>query len=195
MRVARGIIVAAGLAALALMPAVAQDQTPVQGLTTGRSVKPLKGIPLTTRSGQRITLGSRIAPGKPTVIAIWASWCLPCIAEAPYLNRLRKDLGGRFNFLYVNRSLGLPDPDQPAEDIAAFLQRTGLGDVDYLYADVGAYRQILGADVGTIPGGRVGIPRLYLFDRQGRQIYSSLGFAEEKSMTLDRMLRQEVARK
>ncbi|MEZ0242755.1 MAG: TlpA family protein disulfide reductase [Sphingomonas sp.] len=193
MTLARGIMVWAGLVTLALTPAVAQAQ--VQSVTTGRSVTTLKQVPLTSRSGKRITLGSRIKPGKPTVIAIWASWCLPCYAEAPYLNQLRRDLGGRYNFLYVNRSLGNPDPEQPAADIAQFLVRTEMTDVDYLFADVGAYREILGADVGTIPGGRVGIPRIYLFNRQGRQIYSSLGFTEEKSMLLDRLLRQEVAPK
>ena len=29
--------------------------------------------------------------GKPRLLNIWASWCLPCIAEAPQLERLREE--------------------------------------------------------------------------------------------------------
>lgn len=33
--------------------------------------------------------------GRPIILNLWATWCLPCIAELPSLDRLAKELGGR----------------------------------------------------------------------------------------------------
>jgi thiol-disulfide isomerase/thioredoxin len=178
------------VALVAATPAAAQDNAP----TMGRSVATLARVPLKARSGTSISLGSRVASGKPTLIAIWASWCPPCIAEAPYFAKMRKDLGGGYNFLYVNRQDGNPDPDQPPEAVAQFLGRAGLGDVDYVVADVKAYRQIVGPDIKTIPDGLVGIPRVYLFDRNGRQIYTAFGFDPADALAVERRLQQAMAR-
>ncbi|MDF7774927.1 TlpA disulfide reductase family protein [Sphingomonas sp. AOB5] len=183
------MILSIGLALFAAAPALAQDRAP----TAGRSISTLAGVPLKSRNGAPITLGSRIVPGKPTLIAFWASWCGPCYAEAPHLNRIRKQLGERYNFIYINRREGDPDPDQTPAWIARFLAYGGMTDVDYVIADVAAYRRILGKDIATVPEGRVGIPRVYLFDRNGRQIYMSHGFAESDGPELERLVKQAVA--
>ncbi len=55
------------------------------------------------------------ADGKPRLLNIWASWCLPCIAEAPQLEALQKqgvDI------------VGIAIRDRP-EDVANFLGRYG----------------------------------------------------------------------
>jgi hypothetical protein len=68
-----------------------------------------------------------------------------------------------------------------------------LSDVDYVVADVKAYRQIVGADMANIPEGLVGIPRVYLFDRNGRQIYTRLGFSASMGAEMERRVRQAMA--
>lgn len=40
--------------------------------------------------------------GLPVVVNKWASWCAPCIAEAPALETAAKKLGNRVAFLGVN---------------------------------------------------------------------------------------------
>lgn len=187
----RHVLLPLGIGASLSLPAVAQDRAP----TMGRSVTTLTKVAVKTRSGARVLLGSRIKPGKPTLVSVWASWCFPCIAEAPYLNKIRKDLGGSVNFLYVNRREGDPDPDQPSEAIAQFLVRTGMTDVDYVVADVNAYRQIVGADLRTIPDGKVGIPRIYLFDRNGQQIYTGYGFYEDEASKLEQRVREAMGKR
>ncbi|MGJ3648686.1 TlpA family protein disulfide reductase [Sphingomonas sp. GlSt437] len=147
-----------------------------------------------SRQGAAVQLGSRVASGKPTLIAVWASWCPPCVAEAPYLDKARKDLGKSYNFLYINRREGNPDPDQPADQVAQFLDRAGLSDVDYLVADVRAYQQIVGADFKDIPQGKVGIPRLYLFDAEGRQVYTSYGFDEAEGAQLEQRIKRAMTK-
>ena len=181
-------IVAAGLATWTITPAVAQQTAP----TNGRSIATLAKVPLKSRDGTSIRFGSRVARGKPTLVAFWSSWCLPCVAEAPYLNRIRKDLGDRYTFLYIDRREGDPDPNQPPAAVAQFLSRAGMADMEYVVADVAASRRILGEDVRDVPPGKVGIPRIYLFDRHGRQIYTSYGFAEAEGAKLVQRVREAV---
>jgi thiol-disulfide isomerase/thioredoxin len=188
MNIARGFMASAAILALAMTPAVAQETRS----TMGRSVRTLARVPLKSRDGAPILLGSRVARGRPTLIAIWASWCGPCYGEALYLNRIRQELGGRYNFIYVKRRLNEPDPEQPPADVRRFLAFGGMADVDYVVADVPAYRQILGTDVGNVPGGKIGIPRVYLFDRHGRQIYATYGFSDAGGAELERRVREAV---
>lgn len=53
--------------------------------------------------------------GKPRLLNIWASWCLPCIAEAPQLDALKKQ---------GVEIVGIAIRDRP-EDVANFLGRYG----------------------------------------------------------------------
>jgi thiol-disulfide isomerase/thioredoxin len=39
--------------------------------------------------------------GKPTLINLWFTSCVPCVAEMPALNKLRKENLDRFNFLSI----------------------------------------------------------------------------------------------
>lgn len=47
-------------------------------------------------SGRAATLGSRLAP--VTLVHFWATWCPPCIEEAPALDRLAHDFSGYRSF-------------------------------------------------------------------------------------------------
>ncbi|WP_285710865.1 DsbE family thiol:disulfide interchange protein [Erythrobacter oryzae] len=53
--------------------------------------------------------------GKPKLLNIWASWCLPCIAEAPQLEVLKQQ---------GVEIIGIAIRDKPA-DVANFLNRYG----------------------------------------------------------------------
>ncbi len=53
--------------------------------------------------------------GTPRLLNIWASWCLPCIADAPQLERLR-EAGVEI--------VGVAIRDRP-EDVSGFLARHG----------------------------------------------------------------------
>ena len=56
-----------------------------------------------------------LATGEPRVVNFFASWCVPCVAEAPVLMELKR------RGIAID---GLAVRDRP-EDIAAFLQRHG----------------------------------------------------------------------
>ena len=44
----------------------------------------------------------RAVGGKPYVVNLWASWCVPCRTEMPAFQRVRASLGGSVGFLGVN---------------------------------------------------------------------------------------------
>jgi cytochrome c biogenesis protein CcmG/thiol:disulfide interchange protein DsbE len=92
--------------------------------------------------------------GTVTVLNVFASWCIPCRAEAPELARLAKDpdLKGRIRLVGVNYK------DKPA-DAKAFLDELG-----------NPYQRI-GADAdgrAAIEWGVYGVPETFLIDARGR---------------------------
>ena len=58
---------------------------------------------------------AELTTGKPRLINLFASWCVPCIAEAPVLDELKR------RGVPID---GIAIRDRP-EDVAAFLQKNG----------------------------------------------------------------------
>jgi len=46
-------------------------------------------------------LNSESLKGKPTVINIWFSNCVPCIEEMPLLNKIKSEFGNEVNFISI----------------------------------------------------------------------------------------------
>ena len=81
-------------------------------------------------------LNSEDLLGRPTVVNLWGSWCVPCRDEAPDLVRVAREFDGRVRFLGLNvrdspdaarafeRSFEVPyqsvHPDDSARTILAF---------------------------------------------------------------------------
>ncbi|WP_320670712.1 TlpA family protein disulfide reductase [Patulibacter defluvii] len=91
--------------------------------------------------------------GQVVVLNIWASWCQPCKAEAPLLERthqaLRKANAGTV--------LGVTNRDTP-EDSVAFARRYGM-----TYPSLGDPGSKLATDYGALQ-----VPETIVIDRQGR---------------------------
>ncbi|WBY15370.1 DsbE family thiol:disulfide interchange protein [Erythrobacteraceae bacterium WH01K] len=100
----------AGLAAYQLSQPKTDD---VPSRMVGR---PLPGfeLPSGRADGPAVTQAD-FTDGTPKLLNIWATWCLPCIAEAPQLEAL-KEAGAPV--------IGIAIRDTP-EDIAAFLSKHG----------------------------------------------------------------------
>ena len=91
---------------------------------------------------------SDLATGQPRLINLFASWCVPCIGEAPVLDELKKQ-GVKIDGIAVR--------DRP-EAIAAFLQRHGN---PYL---------LIGADPHSevqLALGSSGVPETFIVDGRG----------------------------
>lgn len=94
--------------------------------------------------------------GQPRLLNIFASWCLPCAAEAGQLRRLAAQ-GVRID--------GIAIRDRPA-DVAAFLARHG-----------NPYRAIGADDLSEVQLalGSSGVPETFVIDGRGRIVYQHIG--------------------
>jgi cytochrome c biogenesis protein CcmG/thiol:disulfide interchange protein DsbE len=132
------------LAALAWRLAAPSD-TAVRSTMVG---KPLPDIALAPLVPEGSSIALRSVTGKPLLINFFASWCVPCVAEAPLLEELqRKGVP----------ILGIAVRDRP-DDIANFLQRHG----NPFFA--------IGADPESqaqIALGSSGVPESYVVDSRG----------------------------
>lgn len=94
--------------------------------------------------------------GKPRLLNIWASWCVPCIAEAPQLEALKAQ-GAEI--------VGIAIRDRP-EDVANFLGRYGNP-----YTRIGS-DPISEVQLGI---GSSGVPETFVIDAKGVIRYQHIG--------------------
>ena len=116
---------------------------------------PIEGL---VRDGKQVAgLTDATFKGKVTLVNVWASWCIPCRDEVPFLEALSKDK--RIQLVGINYK------DAPA-DARRFLGRYGNP-----YAASGADRS--GRE--SINWGVYGVPETYVIDRDGRIAYKLVG--------------------
>ena len=95
--------------------------------------------------------------GKVTVVNVWASWCVPCRDEVPFLARLGEDK--RIQLVGINYK------DQP-DNARRFLNRYGNP-----FAAVGVDT----AGRASIDWGVYGVPETFIVGRDGRIAYKLIG--------------------
>lgn len=101
--------------------------------------------------------------GKPRILNVFASWCVPCIAEAPILMQM-KAAGVPIDAIAIR--------DRP-EDVARFLERNG-----------NPYERI-GSDVNgqvQISLGSSGVPESFVIDGKGVIRHQHIGDIREEDV-------------
>lgn len=101
--------------------------------------------------------------GKPRLLNVFASWCIPCIAEAPQLMRLKR-AGAEIDAIAIR--------DTP-EAVQAFLARHGDP-----YARIGDDK----ASRAQLTLGSSGVPETFVIDAEGRIAYQHIGDIREEDV-------------
>lgn len=140
----RGLLITAGALFVAAVVAVLAG-----GNAPPAKAHPAPALPSRVLVGPRVTLAS--LRGRPAIIHFWASWCGPCVKEAPQLARLSTVLHGRATLVGVDWS------DNPSS--AASFVRQHHWTFPVLIDSSG--------EVGNAYG-LTGLPTTFLLDREGR---------------------------
>ena len=81
--------------------------SPPAGVQPARPGDPMPAIHLPALDGKIVELAA-IAPGRPLLINVWASWCGPCVEEMPELQRFAQAQGDA-GVQVVGLALDTPD--------------------------------------------------------------------------------------
>ncbi|HEY0115421.1 MAG TPA: redoxin family protein [Allosphingosinicella sp.] len=148
-----GVVVATGL----LRPS---DRT-IPSRLVGKPLPPFS-LPQAMPERRAITRAD-FGTGQPRILNIFASWCVPCIAEAPQLMALSRQ-GIPIDAVAIR--------DRP-QDVARFLGQWG-----------DPYRNIgLDADAGLqLAIGSSGVPETFIIDGRGTIRYQHIGAINETDM-------------
>ena len=134
---------------------------PPPGVHPARPGDPLPPIHLPDLDGNLVDLAA-IAPGRPLLVNVWASWCGPCVAEMPELQRYAA-AQGTDGVQVVGLAL------DSAEGVRDFLQRVPV-DYPILLETPGP------ADASVWLGNTRGLlPYSVLVDAQGKVVKQKLG--------------------
>jgi thiol-disulfide isomerase/thioredoxin len=109
--------------------------------------------------------------GRTMLLNLWATWCVPCRREMPWLDKLQVRLGGP-DFEVVAVNIDTRDPEKPLN----FLRDVGVNHLAY-YSDESA--QVF-EDLKTA-GKAFGMPTTLVVDRDGCEIGDMAGPAEWSS--------------
>lgn len=99
----------------------------VAAMTIATKPQPLTDYAFEGPDGAPVSLGS--FKGKTALLNIWATWCVPCRAEMPALDRLQEAFAGQ-NFQVVAVNVDTSRLERPK----AFLAETGVKSLTY-YGD------------------------------------------------------------
>lgn len=112
-------------------------------------------------------LNELLGSSGPTVVNVWASWCVPCRSEAPLLTAAHEAFGSEVTFIGV-------DIEDSQEGAREFIAEFGL-EFDNYFDRSGVVRAALGG---------VGVPITYFFAADGELVYRHNGVIDERTLSL-----------
>ena len=89
--------------------------------------------------------GTYLRPGRRTLINVWATWCTPCAAEMPELEKLRAGFAARGLDL-----IGLNVDSEPTADVRGFVRAHGVSYPNFL-GGVAAIESLYATDELSVP--------------------------------------------
>ena len=116
----------------------------------------LPNVELKTLDGQIVNTSDISNDGKPIVISFWATWCSPCLAEMPDMDKAAKILGDE-NFIFLAAS------DEEMEKIQKFAFKN-----KYSFQFVHSKTSVFDLDI-------MALPTTMIIDSKGEIVYNEVG--------------------
>lgn len=111
--------------------------------------------------------------GKPLLLNLWATWCAPCLAEMPTLDRTAAKLAGRLTIVVANQG-------DDAAKVGPYLAK----------AKLGAVRPVLDPKMAISLGLSANLPTSILYDAAGHEVWRVTGGRDWASPTSLKLLNE-----
>ena len=162
----------ATVAALVVVLVAAKYVIPRTGSSLGQRTmnEPAPRFTVTMLEGTPVTLDS--LKGRVVVMDFWGTWCGPCLAEMPAIQKVHRAFASNNNVVFLAVNAGWHGDD--ADTVRSFVERRHL-DVPVALDPDGATRQMK-VDA---------LPTLVLIDRQGRIRLEEAGFDTDEPLESD----------
>ncbi len=112
----------------------------------------------TDPAGQQLAMRSLI--GQPVLVNLWATWCAPCVAELPALDKLAASQAGKLKVLTISQDSGQP------EKAGEFLKQRGVTRLEPWLDPKSDLAFHYGAET---------LPATILYDAKGREVWRIYG--------------------
>jgi cytochrome c biogenesis protein CcmG/thiol:disulfide interchange protein DsbE len=147
------VVVGLGLGAAALV----KFGPRVEGVAVGKRAPDYRAVRLGTADSVSI---HGEAKGQVTLVNIWATWCIPCRAEMPAMEKLYQELGPKgFKILAISIDEG------DARNVQQFVQELGLS-FEILHDQTGEIQRVYQT---------TGVPESFLLDKNGVIVKKVIG--------------------
>ncbi len=144
-------------------------------LDRSRKGSEMPDLVLKDASGKEAKLAS--FKGKPLLINLWATWCAPCVAELPALDKLARDRVGKLTVLAVSQDLDSAGGGTDAK-VAAFLKQRAPG--------LAPWRD--GENAFAFHYNAQTLPTTIYYDAEGREVWRYTGAREWTSAETAKLL-------
>jgi cytochrome c biogenesis protein CcmG, thiol:disulfide interchange protein DsbE len=149
-----GVIVA-GLALGAV--ALVKFGPKIEGVEVGKRAPNFTAVDI--QKGDSVSL-HQATEGRVTLVNIWATYCIPCRAEMPAMEKLYRELGPK-----GLRIIAISVDEGSTEDVQRFVKDYGLT-FDILQDKSGDIQRVYQT---------TGVPESFLLDKQGIIVYKVIG--------------------
>ncbi len=113
----------------------------------------------TAPDGTKITLAA--FKGKPALVNLWATWCVPCVREMPTLDALAAREAGKLQVVTISQDL------DGAAKVGPYFAKNGFKAIKpYLDPENG---------IGFKLSGETGLPATVLYDADGKEVWRVAG--------------------
>ena len=147
------IVVGLGLGAVALVKFGPQ----LEGVEIGKRAPNFTAVDV--QNGDSVSLHAS-TEGQVTLVNIWATWCIPCRAEMPAMEKLYKELGPK-----GLRIIAISIDEGSAEDVRRFVKEYGLT-FDVLQDRSGDIQRVFQT---------TGVPESFLLNKKGIIVKKVIG--------------------
>lgn len=144
------------------------------------AVEPSLPLPATKYSDGSQPLGFEKQRGRPFVLNIWATWCVPCVKELPALDRLAGKLAA--DGIAV---VALSEDDKGEAQVKPFLEKLKVTQIT---------QQLYDPDLKAFQDFSIrGLPTTFIVSAQGRIVAKLEGAAEWDSPEMIRQIKARLA--